>query len=96
MDAEVLRLREGLTLNKSLTAFAATLRTLAAEGSAEYVNYGQSALTKLLSDALGGNSLAAVITTLRQVRRLFGCYSPPCGRCIITPLGGCFYCVQLP
>ena len=49
MDPEVLRLREGVQINKSLIAFSITMRTLAQNGSTEYVNYEESVLTKLLS-----------------------------------------------
>jgi hypothetical protein len=49
MDPEVLRLREGVQLNKSLLNVAITLRRLAQEGSAEYINYDDAVLTKLLS-----------------------------------------------
>lgn len=66
MDSEVLRLREGVQLNKGLLSMASTIRTLAVDGSSEYIDYTQSALTKLLSDALGGNCLTAMIGTLRQ------------------------------
>eukprot|EP00877_Chromochloris_zofingiensis_P013932 jgi/Chrzof1/8793/Cz03g24220.t1 len=66
MDPEVLRLREGVQLNKSLLSFAHTTRTLAQDGSTEFVNYDDSVLTKLLSDALGSNCLTAVIGTVRQ------------------------------
>jgi hypothetical protein len=53
VDPEVLRLREGVQLNRSLLAFAACLRQLAAGGSAEFVDYGGSLVTKLLH---GGGS----------------------------------------
>ncbi len=49
MDPEVLRLREGVQLNKSLLSMSVTLRKLSQEGSSEYVNYEESVLTKLLS-----------------------------------------------
>ncbi|KIZ06413.1 Kinesin-like protein FLA10 [Monoraphidium neglectum] len=66
MDPEVLRLREGLQINRSLSAFASVVRRLAEEGSSEFANYDESVLTRLLADALGGNSLALVVGTLRQ------------------------------
>lgn len=53
MDPEVLRLREGVQLNKSLLSFAHTTRTLAQDGSTEFVNYDDSVLTKLLSGRPG-------------------------------------------
>jgi hypothetical protein len=49
MDPEVLRLREGVQLNRSLLSVATTLRRLAQDGSTEYCNYDDSALTRLLS-----------------------------------------------
>eukprot|EP00878_Enallax_costatus_P035224 GHUV01039231.1.p1 GENE.GHUV01039231.1~~GHUV01039231.1.p1 ORF type:complete len:419 (+),score=96.69 GHUV01039231.1:574-1830(+) len=66
MDPEVLRLREGVQLNKSLLAFSLVLRRLAQEGSSEFVGYDDAVLTRLLSDALGGNCLALMIGTVRQ------------------------------
>lgn len=52
MDPEVLRLREGLQINRSLAAFASVVRRLAAEGSSEFVNYEEAVLTRLLAGAL--------------------------------------------
>lgn len=49
MDPEVLRLREGVQLNKSLLAFSLVLRRLTQEGSSEFVGYDDSVLTRLLS-----------------------------------------------
>lgn len=49
MDPEVLRLREGLQLNKSLLAFSLVMRRLAQEGSAEFVGYEDAVLTRLLA-----------------------------------------------
>ncbi|KAI8465646.1 MAG: P-loop containing nucleoside triphosphate hydrolase protein [Monoraphidium minutum] len=66
MDTEVLRLREGLQINRSLVAFASVLRRLAEEGSSEFANYDESVLTRLTADALGGNALTLVVGTLRQ------------------------------
>ncbi|WIA40562.1 hypothetical protein OEZ86_013904 [Tetradesmus obliquus] len=66
MDAEVLRLREGLSLNKSLLGLGLVLRRLAQEGSAEFVGYGDAVLTQLLADALGGNCLTLMVGTVRQ------------------------------
>jgi hypothetical protein len=49
MDPEVLQLREGAQLNKSLLQLAITWRRLAQEGSAEFVDYDEAQLIKLLS-----------------------------------------------
>lgn len=65
MDPELLRLREGPMLNKSLLGFASTISTLARDGTSLYVNYDECLLTKLLADVLGGNSMALMIGTLR-------------------------------
>lgn len=51
-DPEVLRLREGVQLNKSLLAFNLVLRRLSQEGSAEFVGYDDAVLTRLLSGEL--------------------------------------------
>ncbi len=49
MEPELLRLREGVQLNKSLLAFASTLHTLSREGTSLHADYDQSVLTQLLS-----------------------------------------------
>ncbi|KAK9824618.1 hypothetical protein WJX72_011772 [[Myrmecia] bisecta] len=66
MDPEILRLREGVRLNKSLLTFAAALRGLAGDPQASAADFDQSVLTRLLADALGGNSLVTMVGTLRQ------------------------------
>ncbi|GBF93794.1 hypothetical protein Rsub_06126 [Raphidocelis subcapitata] len=65
MDPEVLRLREGVATNRSLVAFASLLRRLA-EGGADFANYEEGTLTRLLADALGGNCITLMVATLRQ------------------------------
>ncbi|KAG1655810.1 hypothetical protein FOA52_003683 [Chlamydomonas sp. UWO 241] len=108
MEPELLRLREGSTLNKSLLGYASTVGTLARDGSPQFllrlgyaptvgtlardgspqfllrlgyastvgtlardgspqfVNYEECVLTRLLADALGGNSLCLSVGTLKQ------------------------------
>jgi len=66
VEPELLRLREGALLNKSLLGYASTVGTLARDGSSQFVNYDECVLTRLLADALGGNSLALVMGCLRQ------------------------------
>lgn len=51
-DPEILRLREGPMLNRSLHATGAVLRALHA-GQGLYVNYEESSLTKLLAGEMG-------------------------------------------
>ena len=65
MDPEVLRLREGPTLNKGLLALGRCVRALSDPSTAQFCDPLESALTSLLANFLGGNSLAVVIATLR-------------------------------
>jgi hypothetical protein len=62
MDPEVLQLREGAQLNKSLLQLAITWRRLAQEGSAEFVDYDEAQLIKLLSGALAVCLLACLLS----------------------------------
>jgi len=64
MDPEVLRLREGVTLNKGILAMGSVLRQLSSNQSLDYVNYNESVLTQLLSHALGGDCFTMFIGTL--------------------------------
>ncbi|KAK3257379.1 hypothetical protein CYMTET_33531 [Cymbomonas tetramitiformis] len=66
MDPEILRLREGATLNRGLLAFGNCIRALSNPSTAELVNYGESMLTQILAQALGGNSYLLVVACLRQ------------------------------
>eukprot|EP00359_Climacostomum_virens_P006452 CAMPEP_0204902852 /NCGR_PEP_ID=MMETSP1397-20131031/3921_1 /ASSEMBLY_ACC=CAM_ASM_000891 /TAXON_ID=49980 /ORGANISM="Climacostomum Climacostomum virens, Strain Stock W-24" /LENGTH=1040 /DNA_ID=CAMNT_0052071421 /DNA_START=20 /DNA_END=3139 /DNA_ORIENTATION=- len=50
-------------INKSLFILANVVNKLA-EGKRQYIPYRDSKLTRILSDALGGNSLAAIICTV--------------------------------
>jgi hypothetical protein len=66
MEAEVLRIREGPSLNRSLLTFAAALRALQNSSKAETIDTSASTMTRLLADSLGGNALSLMIATLRQ------------------------------
>ena len=65
MDPEVLRLREGPTLNKGLLALGRCIRSLSDPSTVEFADPSESILTSLLGGFLGGNSLAVVVATLR-------------------------------
>uniref|UniRef100_A0A7S3VM07 Kinesin motor domain-containing protein n=1 Tax=Dunaliella tertiolecta TaxID=3047 RepID=A0A7S3VM07_DUNTE len=67
MDPELLRLREGNQLNRSLLGFVSVLRSLSERGgSADYANYEESILTRLLAESLGGNCLTLMMGVLKQ------------------------------
>ncbi|KAL0023064.1 hypothetical protein WJX79_007041 [Trebouxia sp. C0005] len=66
VDPELLRQREGTQVNQSLLTFATILRKLAQGKPSHSVNQDASVLTKLLSEALGGNCLTTMIGTVRQ------------------------------
>ena len=71
MDPDVLRAREGVSLNKSLLTFAQCLRRL---GSGEYgpgtdFLAEESVLTQLVQEGLGGNSHCLIIATLKTDSR---------------------------
>ncbi|KAL0027342.1 hypothetical protein WJX79_002340, partial [Trebouxia sp. C0005] len=61
VDPELLRQREGTQVNQSLLTFATILRKLAQGKPSHSVNQDASVLTKLLSEALGGNCLTTMI-----------------------------------
>lgn len=72
-DPELLRVREGVRLNQGMFALRDVVRSLSAKESADpfalsavTANYAESKLTLLLSEALGGNALTAVIATVRH------------------------------
>ncbi|MEW5296845.1 MAG: hypothetical protein WDW36_000096 [Sanguina aurantia] len=65
MDPEVLRLREGVQLNRGLLTTHSALRALATQGSAQFVDYEGSLMTRLLADALGGNCLTLLVGCVR-------------------------------
>ncbi|KAK7208050.1 kinesin family protein [Myxozyma melibiosi] len=63
------RLKEGTEINRSLSALGRVIRTLADVSSGKkqrdlVVPYRDSALTWLLKDSLGGNSMTAMIATI--------------------------------
>ncbi|KAK9480713.1 hypothetical protein V1514DRAFT_275597 [Lipomyces japonicus] len=62
------RLKEGSEINKSLSALGRVIRTLADLSSKKekdsVIPYRDSALTWILKDSLGGNSLTAMIATI--------------------------------
>lgn len=59
---------EGLHINKSLLVLGKIIRELAKKNSnLKQVNFRESKLTRILSPALGGNSLTAVICTVSPV-----------------------------
>lgn len=64
-DPTQLRMREGPTLNRSLLAFGNLVAQLAAAPkSTRVINYGESKVTMLLKDALGGNCKTKALVTL--------------------------------
>lgn len=57
------RLREGASINKSLSALGNVINALAAVGR-KHVPYRDSKLTRLLQESLGGNSRTTMIATI--------------------------------
>lgn len=57
------RLREGISINKSLSCLGKCISALAA-GDGSRVPYRESALTKILMNALGGNSKTVMVRIL--------------------------------
>ena len=66
MDREVLRAQEGLSINRPLLSFGNMVRALSTKGREDFVNYEESPLTKILSEALGGNCNTLAIGTVRD------------------------------
>lgn len=63
-DSTSLSFNEGLHINKSLLALGKIIRGLSGKNSSMVnVNFRESKLTRILSPALGGNSLTAVLCT---------------------------------
>lgn len=60
------KLRDGANINRSLLALANCINALgkARKGSAVYVPYRNSKLTRLLKDGLSGNSRTAMVATV--------------------------------
>ncbi|EKX51837.1 hypothetical protein GUITHDRAFT_65705, partial [Guillardia theta CCMP2712] len=66
-DATTLRIREGPTLNQSITSFGQVVKALAQAHDVqdmEFIDFGQSKLTALLPDVLGGSSRTLIFTTI--------------------------------
>ncbi|XP_060030098.1 kinesin-like protein KIF19 [Erinaceus europaeus] len=55
------RMKEGAHINRSLLALGNCIVALSERGSRQYVNFRDSKLTRLLKDALGGNSCTVMI-----------------------------------
>jgi len=64
MDPAALRLREGTRLNRAVLSLAGVVRALATQRR-EFAGHGDSVLTKVLSEPLGGNCSTTIIGTLR-------------------------------
>ena len=64
MDPAVLRLREGARLNRAVLSMAGVVRALATQRR-EFAGHGDSVLTKVLSEPLGGNCSTTFIGTLK-------------------------------
>lgn len=64
-DAESVKAKEGLALNKSIYALADVIRTLS-ESSYNHTVYEKSILTSLLKDALGGNCITMAYFCLQN------------------------------
>ncbi|CAH2018212.1 unnamed protein product [Acanthoscelides obtectus] len=59
------RLKEGANINKSLSVLGNVIRQLS-EGK-EFISYRDSKLTRLLSQALGGNAKSLIIGNIRPM-----------------------------
>ena len=62
------RLKEGISINLSLSCLGKCISTLASGGGGggARVPYRESALTKILMNALGGNSKTVMVSRRRQ------------------------------
>ena len=65
MDPAVLRLREGARLNRAVTSMAGVIRACANQRR-NFAGHGDSILTKILAEPLGGNCATTVLGTLRM------------------------------
>uniref|UniRef100_A0A7E4UVH3 Kinesin-like protein n=1 Tax=Panagrellus redivivus TaxID=6233 RepID=A0A7E4UVH3_PANRE len=61
------RLREACNINKSLSTLCQVIRSLSATHKPSYINFRDSLLTRMLKDALGGNSRTSVIVNLHSM-----------------------------
>ncbi|XP_074611738.1 coiled-coil domain-containing protein 78-like [Acropora palmata] len=67
-DLTQLRMREGPTMNKAVVSFGNLVSKLAAsQRSSRVIQYGESKVTMLLKDALGGNCRTKALITLDAV-----------------------------
>nr|CAH7716302.1 unnamed protein product [Callosobruchus chinensis] len=60
------RLKEGVNINKSLSTLGIVIRQLS-EGKRQFVSYRDSKLTRLLTQALGGNAKSVIIANITLV-----------------------------
>ncbi|XP_016104680.1 kinesin-like protein KIF19 [Sinocyclocheilus grahami] len=67
------RMKEGAHINRSMLALANCINALSEKGGkvAQFVNYRDSKLTRLLKDALGGNSRTVMITHISPASTKF-------------------------
>jgi len=61
-----LRLREGSNINRSLLALSNVINKLSLATGKSFINYRDSKITRILQNALGGNSKTAIICTMTQ------------------------------
>lgn len=62
--AEGIRLKEAGAINKSLTVLGQVINDLSESDVKRHIRYRESKLTHLLRDALGGNSMTAMICNI--------------------------------
>ncbi|NWX39723.1 KIF19 protein, partial [Steatornis caripensis] len=65
------RMKEGAHINRSLLALGNCIKALSDPANAEYVNYRDSKLTRLLKDSLGGNSHTVMIAHISPASTAF-------------------------
>uniref|UniRef100_A0A1A9UXB9 Centromere-associated protein E n=1 Tax=Glossina austeni TaxID=7395 RepID=A0A1A9UXB9_GLOAU len=59
------RLKEGGHINKSLLFLGTVIKRLSENEDKKYICYRESKLTRILQDSLGGNTLTAIICTIK-------------------------------
>ncbi|KAL9928266.1 CENP-meta isoform 1-T1 [Glossina fuscipes fuscipes] len=59
------RLKEGGHINKSLLFLSTVIKRLSENEDKKYICYRESKLTRILQDSLGGNTLTAIICTIK-------------------------------
>ena len=67
-DSSGIRMEEALHINKSLTALGKVIVSLDPAQAGAHVPYRDSKLTRLLQNALGGDSYTSVLATIRPTR----------------------------